>query len=44
MMVEVEDDLISNCCNSTIYMNTDVCVECGEHCEPIEYCEGEDNE
>ena len=44
-MTEVEDELVSNCCGESVYLNTDICVECGEHCEPTyyrEYFEGED--
>jgi len=45
MMIEVEDEMVSNCCGAGVYLNTDVCVECGEHCLPTyyrEYFEGED--
>lgn len=31
------DDLyssgVSNCCGAPVYDNTDICTECGEHCE-----------
>lgn len=26
----------SNCCNAGVYENTDVCMDCKEHCEVIE--------
>ena len=46
-MTEVEDEMVSNCCGAGVYLNTDVCVECGEHCLPTyyrEYFEGDDYE
>lgn len=27
---------ISNCCGAPVYEETDICTECGEHCEVIE--------
>lgn len=27
---------ISNCCGAGVYENTDICMECGEHCEVID--------
>ncbi len=41
----MEDKIIlnrgeSNCCNASVYENTDRCTKCGENCEVIEY---EDN-
>ena len=29
----------SNCCHSPIYNETDICSECGEHCEVENKCE-----
>lgn len=26
----------SNCCDAMVYDETDICSECGEHCEIIE--------
>jgi hypothetical protein len=26
---------ISNCCSAPVYEDTDICSECGEHCERI---------
>lgn len=28
--------LLSNCCNEIMEYNTDICPNCGEHCEVIE--------
>ena len=40
------DDLyvsgMSNCCGAPVYGDTDICTECGEHCEIEE--EEEENE
>ncbi|QDP63165.1 MAG: putative gamma-glutamylcyclotransferase [Prokaryotic dsDNA virus sp.] len=32
------DSSISNCCSAGIYEETDICMECKEHCSPIELC------
>ena len=46
-MIEVEDEMVSNCCGAGVWQDSDICNECYEHCEPVtedEYYEGEDNE
>lgn len=30
---------ISNCCSAPVYDETDICMECKEHCEVIKECE-----
>ena len=32
---------ISNCCESNIIENTDICLKCEEHCQPISKDENE---
>lgn len=35
---------LSNCCEAPVYGDSDICSECGEHCEIIpEEEEGEEN-
>ena len=33
--IEYEGDVLSNCCGSAIYTDTDICSECKEHCDAI---------
>ena len=34
-MIEYEKEIASNCCSSSILVNTDICSACGEHCAPV---------
>jgi len=34
-MIEKEEDVVSNCCGAPVYAETDVCMDCKEHCEVI---------
>jgi hypothetical protein len=38
----VEPDLISNCCGAPVYEETDICTDCGEHCDPIPESDSEE--
>ncbi|MBT7350531.1 hypothetical protein HN803_07165 [candidate division WWE3 bacterium] len=29
-----DSDYWSSCCGASIYSETDICSECGEHCDP----------
>ena len=29
-------NLRSNCCDATIYAESDICTQCGEHCDVID--------
>ena len=31
-----DSDYLSNCCGHYIYAETDICANCGEHCDPEE--------
>jgi len=33
-------EVISNCCSAGIYEETDICMECKEHCDAIPLCSG----
>ena len=28
-------ELVSNCCSARVYPESDICMDCGEHCEII---------
>ena len=32
---EKEIEEVSNCCNATLFIETDICSKCNEHCKPI---------
>jgi hypothetical protein len=34
MILEPKHNLVSDCCGSMIYEDTDICSACKEHCEP----------
>jgi len=42
MAIENLDSLLSNCCGAVIKF-TDICSECGEHCDTIENDGSDDN-
>jgi len=44
-MIELEENLVSNCCGAGVWQDNDICNECYEHCKPVseeEYYEGEE--
>ena len=35
-LVYRDDDCWSNCCEALVYAESDICSDCGEHCEVID--------
>ena len=45
-MIELEENLVSNCCGAGVWQDSDICNECKEHCKPVseeEYYNGYDD-
>lgn len=38
-----KQDVVSSCCGARIMSDSDICLDCGEHCGGEMYCEKCDN-